>query len=60
MNSFSNLAQGVLCKVCNFASPGGLGLCSFDGCMLAEELAYGCTGIQTAMEGNTLGVSYSR
>lgn len=34
---------------------GGLGLSSFDGCMISEELAYGCTGIQTAMEANSLG-----
>ena len=25
-----------------------------DGCVIAEELAYGCSGIQTAMEANTL------
>lgn len=29
----------------------------FDGCMVAEELAYGCTGIMTAMEASGLGVS---
>lgn len=36
---------------------GGLGLGVFDGCLIAEELAYGCTGIMTAMEGSGLGVS---
>uniref|UniRef100_A0A0K8RA35 Putative medium-chain specific acyl-coa dehydrogenase mitochondrial n=1 Tax=Ixodes ricinus TaxID=34613 RepID=A0A0K8RA35_IXORI len=34
---------------------GGLGLGSFDNCLIAEELAYGCTGIQTALEANSLG-----
>jgi len=36
---------------------GGLGLGVFDGCLMAEELAWGCTGIMTAMEGSGLGVS---
>lgn len=26
-------------------------------CMIAEELAYGCTGIMTALEASGLGVS---
>lgn len=30
---------------------------SFDGCLITEELAYGCTGISTAIEGTELGVS---
>ncbi|XP_023223673.1 medium-chain specific acyl-CoA dehydrogenase, mitochondrial-like [Centruroides sculpturatus] len=34
---------------------GGAGLGCFDTCLIAEELAYGCTGIQTAMEANGLG-----
>ncbi|XP_046734519.1 probable medium-chain specific acyl-CoA dehydrogenase, mitochondrial isoform X1 [Diprion similis] len=34
---------------------GGLECGIFDGCMVAEELAYGCTGIKTAMEGSGLG-----
>lgn len=29
----------------------------FEGCLIAEELAYGCTGIMTAMEASGLGVS---
>ena len=29
----------------------------FDGCLVAEELAYACTGIETALEGSGLGVS---
>lgn len=33
---------------------GGLGLGVLDGCLLAEELAWGCTGIGTAMEANSL------
>lgn len=36
---------------------GGLGLDVFTTCLIAEELAYGCTGIMTAMEASTLGVS---
>ena len=34
---------------------GGLGLGIFDTCLVTEELAYGCTGIQTAIEANSLG-----
>ncbi|KAH3778115.1 medium-chain specific acyl-CoA dehydrogenase, mitochondrial-like [Dreissena polymorpha] len=34
---------------------GGLGLGTFDACIITEELAYGCTGIQTAIEANSLG-----
>lgn len=33
---------------------GGPGLGVFDGCLIAEEVASGCTGIGTAMEANTL------
>ncbi|XP_004699382.2 medium-chain specific acyl-CoA dehydrogenase, mitochondrial [Echinops telfairi] len=36
-------------------SCGGLGLGTFDACLITEELAYGCTGIQTAIEANSLG-----
>ncbi|XP_053380510.1 medium-chain specific acyl-CoA dehydrogenase, mitochondrial-like isoform X2 [Mercenaria mercenaria] len=34
---------------------GGLGMGIFDSCLITEELAYGCTGIQTAIEANSLG-----
>lgn len=34
---------------------GGLGMGIFDGCIVAEELAYGCTGIMTALEASGLG-----
>uniref|UniRef100_A0A8C0PQ34 Acyl-CoA dehydrogenase medium chain n=1 Tax=Canis lupus familiaris TaxID=9615 RepID=A0A8C0PQ34_CANLF len=34
---------------------GGLGLGTFDACLITEELAYGCTGVQTAIEANSLG-----
>ncbi|XP_055441426.1 medium-chain specific acyl-CoA dehydrogenase, mitochondrial isoform X4 [Bubalus kerabau] len=34
---------------------GGLGLGTFDSCLISEELAYGCTGVQTAIEANSLG-----
>jgi acyl-CoA dehydrogenase len=33
---------------------GGLGLGVLEGCLIAEETAWGCTGISTAMEANTL------
>jgi acyl-CoA dehydrogenase len=33
---------------------GGLGLGVLDGCIITEELAWGCTGIATAMEANAL------
>ncbi len=33
---------------------GGLGLGVFDSCLVAEEIAFGCTGIGTAMEANNL------
>lgn len=33
---------------------GGLGLGVFDACLIAEEIASGCTGIGTAMEANNL------
>lgn len=35
---------------------GGLGMNVFDGCLVTEELAYGCTGITLAIEGTGLGV----
>jgi len=34
---------------------GGLGLDCFTTCLIAEELAYGCTGIMTALEASSLG-----
>ncbi|ESO92819.1 hypothetical protein LOTGIDRAFT_190317 [Lottia gigantea] len=34
---------------------GGLGLGVLDACIITEEIAYGCTGIQTAIEANSLG-----
>ena len=36
------------------AEYGGLGLGVLEGCLIAEEIAWGCTGIGTAMEANTL------
>ena len=33
---------------------GGMGLGVLEGCIITEELAYGCTGISTAMEANVL------
>ncbi len=34
---------------------GGMGLGTLDGCMVAERISYGCTGIGTALEANGLG-----
>jgi acyl-CoA dehydrogenase len=34
---------------------GGLGLSCLDHCLLMEEIAYGCTGINTSLSGNMLG-----
>lgn len=39
------------------ADIGGLDLDILTGCIIAEELAYGCTGVKTALEGSGLGVS---
>lgn len=36
---------------------GGMENSCFDSCLIAEEIAYGCTGIMTAMEASSLGVS---
>ena len=36
---------------------GGLGLGVLDECIVGEELAYGCTGIMTALTANGLAVS---
>lgn len=36
------------------AEYGGLGLGVLDSAIITEELAYGCTGVQTAIEGNSL------
>lgn len=41
-----------------FFITGGMDLSTFDGCLIAEELAYGCSGIETAIEANTLGVCH--
>lgn len=37
------------------AEYGGLGLNSFENCIVTEQLAYGCTGILLAIEGTMLG-----
>ncbi|EGD79693.1 medium-chain specific acyl-CoA dehydrogenase [Salpingoeca rosetta] len=33
---------------------GGLGLHSLDGCIITEEIAFACSGVQTALEANSL------
>lgn len=51
--SFSRLLSNCVVTVV-----GGMGMGVLDGCLVAEELAYGCTGIMTALEASGLGVSY--
>jgi len=34
---------------------GGMGLGTMEGCLITEKIAYGCTGIMTALEANGLG-----
>jgi acyl-CoA dehydrogenase len=36
---------------------GGAGMHEVDNCLICEELAYGCIGIETTMEANTLGAT---
>lgn len=36
---------------------GGPGLSTFDGCLISEELAYGCSGIAVAITGTGIAVS---
>lgn len=47
----------ILCLKVLFIYLGGLGLGVLDSCIIGEELAYGCTGIATAIEANSLGVN---
>ncbi|XP_069190564.1 medium-chain specific acyl-CoA dehydrogenase, mitochondrial isoform X1 [Procambarus clarkii] len=37
------------------ADIGGMGLGTFEGCLITEEIAYACSGVQTAMESTNLG-----
>lgn len=41
--------------VINYISVGGAGLGVLETCIVAEELAYGCSGIGTALGANVLG-----
>jgi acyl-CoA dehydrogenase len=36
---------------------GGVEMGVLESCLIAEELAYGCSGMKTALEGSGLGVS---
>jgi len=40
-----------------FLLPGGPGLGDVEDCIVSEELAYGCTGVMTAIMANNLAVS---
>lgn len=37
---------------------GGFGLGALSGCLITEQLAYGCTGIQVSIDGTLLGVRF--
>lgn len=39
---------------------GGMDLDCLTGAIMAEEFAYGCTGVKTALEASSLGVGISR
>lgn len=52
------LSVSRLLSNCVVTVVGGMGMGVLDGCLVAEELAYGCTGIMTALEASGLGVSY--
>jgi hypothetical protein len=41
---------------CHLLSLGGPGLGCVEACIVAEEIAWGCTGIMTACYGNSLAV----
>lgn len=41
------------------AAYGGLGLDCFTGALIAEEFAFGCAGIETAMKVSEIGVSFN-
>uniref|UniRef100_A0A8C2WLX2 Medium-chain specific acyl-CoA dehydrogenase, mitochondrial n=1 Tax=Cyclopterus lumpus TaxID=8103 RepID=A0A8C2WLX2_CYCLU len=51
--SLSFFSWLTLCLSLMFS--GGMGLSIFNNCLVTEELAYGCTGVQTAIEANSLG-----
>ncbi len=46
----------LLCSDLLAFTSGGLGLGAVEGSMISEELAYGCSGVQTALEANGLAV----
>lgn len=50
----------VLCRLCpfklNVTYTGGQGLGTIEACIIAEGLAYGCSGISTAVGGSGLAV----
>ena len=53
--SFSNFNAFDLTQKCIHFVVLGLGLGTLDGCLVAEKISYGCTGIGTALEANGLG-----
>ena len=49
------LCMGSLDNNCYLHIWLGMGLGTLDGCLMTEKMAYGCTGIMTAIEANGLG-----
>lgn len=52
------LVKNVVILSSNLNFAGGLNIGVFEGCLVGEEFAFGCTGIATALEASGLGVSY--
>ena len=49
--SYTNSISPIFCEIIYL----GMGMGTLDGCLITEKLAYGCTGIMTALEANGLG-----
>ena len=52
----ASLKSSSVIRYFNTRHSGGMSLSNFDGCLIAEEFSYGCSGIGTAVEANGLGV----
>ena len=56
MTMYQKHKHETLLHICYVVGGAGLGI--FDSCIVAEELAYGCSGIMTAIEASSLGVNH--